>query len=59
MNEREVQFLKMVHDEQFRPILLERLERLGLLSAFLLAENETTPTDEYPYPANRRQPCEQ
>ena len=41
MNEREVQFLKMVHDEQFRPILLERLAQLGLLFAFLLAENET------------------
>ena len=43
MNERtpEQQFLDMVHDPTLREVLLERLARLGLLSAFLQAENGT------------------
>ena len=42
MNEREEQFLKMANDPEIRQALLARLEKLGLLSAFLRAENETT-----------------
>ena len=39
MTEEELLFLDLVHN--FRATLLERLEKLGLLSAFLQAENET------------------
>lgn len=38
----EVQFLKEANDPAIRQRLLARLERLGLLSAFLAAENGTT-----------------
>ena len=37
----EIKFLEMAKDPTSRPILLDRLARLGLLSAFLEAENET------------------
>lgn len=42
MSDDEKRFLEMVHDPVLRQALLVRLETLGLLSAFLLAENETT-----------------
>ncbi len=42
MTENEKLFLDMVNDQDIRPSLLERLEKLGLLSAFLEAENGTT-----------------
>lgn len=41
MNEMDKLFLKMIHDPALRKDLLVRLERLGLLSAFLEIENET------------------
>ena len=37
----EKQFIELVNDPDQRGRLLERLEKLGLLSAFLQAENET------------------
>lgn len=42
MSEQDRLFLKMIHDPELREGLLERLEKLGLLSAFLQVENETT-----------------
>lgn len=42
LDEKEAQFLKMANDPKLRASLLERLEQLGLLSAFLAAENGTT-----------------
>ena len=42
MNENDKLFLQMIHDPLLRAGLLERLEKLGLLSAFLEIENETT-----------------
>lgn len=44
MTNNEKRFLEMVHDPELRPILLERLRRIGLLSVFQEIENETTPT---------------
>lgn len=41
MNEIDKLFLKMIHDPALRTDLLARLEKLGLLSAFLEIENET------------------
>lgn len=41
LNSQELMFLKMVHDPELRKVLLVRLEKLGLLSAFLEKENET------------------
>lgn len=40
----EKRFLEMVHDPELRPILLDRLNRLGLLDEFQTVEDETTPT---------------
>ena len=45
MNSEDIRFLEMLHDPALRANLLVRLEKLGLLSAFLQAENETTPED--------------
>ena len=42
MTSEEERFLEMVHDPELRPNLLERLRRIGLISEFLAAENETT-----------------
>ena len=42
MNENDRQFLQMVHDPALRSVLLARLEKLGLLSAFLEVESGTT-----------------
>ena len=42
MTESELRFLEMANDPDARQALLERLEQLGLLSSFLLAEAETT-----------------
>ena len=42
MSENEILFLELVHEPSLRINLLERLEKLGLLSAFLQIENETT-----------------
>lgn len=45
MNEMKVEeqkFLQIVHDKTIRPNLLALLQDLGLLSAFLLVESETT-----------------
>ena len=39
----EKRFLEMVHDQELRQALLERLHRIGLLSEFLEVESETTP----------------
>ena len=36
------QFLMIAKSRELRPILLGRLQSLGLLDAFLQAENETT-----------------
>lgn len=41
LNEKEMLFLYMVNDPMLRKDLLERLERLGLRSAFLEAETGT------------------
>ena len=41
MSELEEEFLRQVHDPELKTHLLVRLEQLGLLSAFLEAENET------------------
>jgi hypothetical protein len=38
----EIEFLKLANDPSSRPNLLVRLEKLGLLSAFLAAESGTT-----------------
>lgn len=38
----ELAFLEMAHNPLNRPNFLERLEKLGLLSAFLEAESGTT-----------------
>ena len=35
-------FLEMLHDPKLKQDLLARLERIGLLAAFLEAANETT-----------------
>lgn len=40
LTEEEKEFLHLVHTN--REVLLERLEKLGLLEAFLQAENGTT-----------------
>ena len=48
MNEDEILFLRIANDPVFRSVLLERLEKLGLLAAFLSVESETTPTGEDP-----------
>lgn len=45
MTEEEKQFLEMVHNPEIREALLERLARLGLLAAFLAAENGTSAKD--------------
>ena len=42
MSQDEKRFLQMIHDPALREALLVRLEKLGLLSAFLEAENGTT-----------------
>lgn len=42
VSEEESRFLHMVNDPVSRQHLLARLEQLGLLSAFLAAESETT-----------------
>lgn len=42
MNEYEIMFMEMANDPGLRQGLLERLEKIGLLSAFLQAENGTT-----------------
>ena len=42
MTNDEKRFLDMVHDPELKPILLERLHRIGLLSEFLAVENGTT-----------------
>ena len=42
MSEYERMFLEMLHDPKLKQDLLARLERIGLLAAFLEAENETT-----------------
>ena len=42
LTEQEKLFLRMVHDPDLRRVLLERLEKLGLLSAFLQAETGTS-----------------
>ena len=39
LNEREKEFVRMVNDPDLRKVLLERLEKLGLLSAFLRAKS--------------------
>lgn len=41
MNNQDKMFLEMIHSPDLIVGLLERLERLGLLSAFLEAGNET------------------
>lgn len=41
LTKQEKLFLRMVHDPDLRIVLLARLEQLGLLSAFLQAENGT------------------
>ena len=41
MSEEDKKFLKLLHNKTLRANLLERLERLGLLSSFLEVENET------------------
>ena len=41
MNEYEIMFMEMANDPGLRQALLERLEKIGLLSAFLQAENGT------------------
>lgn len=38
----EIRFLEIANDPAIRSSLLERLEKLGLLSAFLEAESGTT-----------------
>lgn len=43
MNANEQKFLEIIHDEAIRSNLLALLQDLGLLSAFLQAENGTTP----------------
>lgn len=40
ITDEEKEFLRLVHTN--REVLLERLEKLGLLEAFLQAENGTT-----------------
>ena len=42
MTDYEKKFMQAVYDPNLRPNLLARLEQLGLLSAFLAAENGTT-----------------
>ena len=42
MSAKEMLFLDMVHDPALRADLLARLAQLGLLAAFLAAENGTT-----------------
>ena len=41
ITEEDKQFLRMIYDPILRADLLVRLEKLGLLSAFLEVENET------------------
>lgn len=41
MTDEEKRFLEIVNDAELREYLLARLEQLGLLAAFLAAENET------------------
>lgn len=41
MTEDEIRFLQMIHDPEIREDLLARLEKQGLLSAFLAIENGT------------------
>ena len=41
MSEEDKRFLQMIYDPALRKDLLARLERLGLLSAFLEIENGT------------------
>lgn len=41
LTEEEMKFLALIRDPISRPILLARLERLGLLSAFQEIESET------------------
>ena len=42
LTKEEKTFLETANDPDLRPHLLARLERLGLLSAFLLAESGTS-----------------
>lgn len=42
LSDEEIKFLRMVNDPINRQHLLDRLEQLGLLSAFLEAESGTT-----------------
>ena len=42
LTENEQKFLELANNPETRQVLLERLEQLGLLSAFLAAENGTT-----------------
>ena len=42
MSEQEKRFLEMIHDPTLKADLLVRLEKLGLLSAFLEIENGTS-----------------
>ena len=41
LSEEDQMFLKIVHDPSLRAALLERLQALGLLDAFLQVESET------------------
>ena len=42
ISQEEKRFLQIVNDISLREFLLARLEKLGLLSAFLEVESETT-----------------
>ena len=42
MSEEDITFLRMIKSPALRSTLLERLEKLGLLDAFLEIENGTT-----------------
>ena len=48
LTESEKKFLQIVNDPAVRAHLLDRLEQLGLLAAFLEAENGTTPEASCP-----------
>ena len=43
LSDKERKFLEVANDPELRTLLLERLEKLGLRSAFLRAESETIP----------------
>lgn len=48
MSEEDIRFLNLIHEPELRANLLARLERLGLLSAFLEIESETIPESACP-----------